>query len=92
MAYFTPEDMPDKTYYIFGTGGGEALAEEYNVELLGKIPITEAVRTASDEGLPAATKPDSPAGEAFGELAGHLTRQISIRNAYGMPQQVPQNS
>lgn len=80
MAYFTPEELPDNRYYIFGKEGGKHLAEKYQVPLLGQIPLVQSIRESGDSGLPAALKP-GPAGEAFHELARALARQIAIRNA-----------
>jgi ATP-binding protein involved in chromosome partitioning len=82
MAWFESEELPGRKFYLFGNGGGKALADEYNYELLAQIPITELVREAGDAGEPAATRPDTPAGKAFAELAGNLARQIAIRTAH----------
>lgn len=80
MAYFTPEELPDNRYYIFGQEGGRKLADKYEVPFLGEIPLVQGIRESGDSGLPAAMKP-GPAGEAFHELARSLARQIAIRNA-----------
>jgi ATP-binding protein involved in chromosome partitioning len=80
MAYFTPEELPDNRYYIFGKEGGKNLAEKHHVPLLGQIPLVQSIRESGDSGLPAALKP-GPAGEAFHQLARTLASQIAIRNA-----------
>jgi ATP-binding protein involved in chromosome partitioning len=80
MAYFTPEELPQNRYYIFGKDGGKNLSEKYNVPLLGQIPLVQSIRESSDSGLPAALKP-GPTGDAFHHLAKALARQIAIRNA-----------
>lgn len=80
MAYFTPEELPDNRYYIFGKGGGMKLAEKFNVPLLGQIPLVQGIRESGDSGLPAVLK-DGPAAEAFTVLAETLARRIAIRNA-----------
>jgi ATP-binding protein involved in chromosome partitioning len=80
MAYFTPEELPDHKYYIFGKDGGKNLSEKYNVPLLGQIPLVQGIRESGDSGLPAALK-EGPTGEAFHQLARTLARQIAIRNA-----------
>ncbi len=80
MAYFTPEELPDNRYYIFGKEGGKRLAEKHNVPFLGEIPLVQSIRESGDSGLPAAMKP-GVTGEAFQELAQTLARQIAIRNA-----------
>jgi ATP-binding protein involved in chromosome partitioning len=80
MAYFTPEELPENKYYIFGEGGGEKLAKRFDIETLGQIPIVQSIREGGDSGYPAAMKDDVTA-EAFGELASSLARQVAIRNA-----------
>ena len=80
MAYFTPPDLPDRRYYLFGKDGGKHLADTYNVPLLGQIPIVEAIREGGDIGVPAVLD-DSPAATAFTELCTVAARYIAIRNA-----------
>lgn len=80
MAYFTPEELPDNKYYIFGKGGGQNLAEKYNVPLLGQVPLVQSVRESGDSGLPAVLK-EGVTADVFKDLAKTLARQIAIRNA-----------
>jgi ATP-binding protein involved in chromosome partitioning len=80
MAYFTPEELPDNRYYIFGKEGGKNLSEKHDVPLLGQIPLVQSIRESGDSGLPAALKAGAT-GEAFHQLARTLARQIAIRNA-----------
>ena len=80
MAYFTPEELPDNKYYIFGKDGGRNLAEKYSVPFLGQIPLVQGIRESGDSGLPAAMK-DGASAQAFKELAEALARQIAMRNA-----------
>jgi ATP-binding protein involved in chromosome partitioning len=80
MAYFTPEELPDNKYYIFGRDGGKNLSEKFNVPLLGQIPLVQGIRESGDSGLPAVMK-DGPTAEAFKDLAETLARHIAIRNA-----------
>lgn len=80
MAWFTPEELPDHKYHIFGKDGGKNLSEKYGVPLLGQIPLVQGVRESGDSGLPAVMK-DGPTREAFTALAESLARQIAIRNA-----------
>lgn len=80
MAYFTPEELPDNKYYIFGKDGGKSLSEKYDVPLLGQIPLVQGIRESGDSGLPAVLK-EGPAASAFQELAENLARKIAIRNA-----------
>jgi len=80
MAYFTPEELPDNKYYIFGKDGGKNLSQKFDVPLLGQIPIVQGIRESGDSGLPAVLK-EGPAADAFRDLAQILARQIAIRNA-----------
>lgn len=80
MAYFTPEELPDNKYYLFGNGGGKKLAEEFGVEFLGEVPLVQSIRESGDNGYPAVMK-DGPVEAAFTELAQSVARQVAIRNA-----------
>ncbi|MBX2966977.1 MAG: Mrp/NBP35 family ATP-binding protein [Cyclobacteriaceae bacterium] len=80
MAYFTPEELPDNKYYIFGKDGGKNLSEKYDVPMLGQVPLVQGIRESGDSGLPAVMK-EGPSAEAFRTLAEALARQIAIRNA-----------
>jgi ATP-binding protein involved in chromosome partitioning len=80
MAYFTPEELPNNKYYIFGKDGGKNLSEKYDVPLLGQIPLVQSIRESGDIGMPAVMK-EGPTATAFKNLAETLARQIAIRNA-----------
>lgn len=80
MAYFTPVELPENKYFIFGKNGGKKLAEEANVPLLGEIPLVQSIRESGDNGLPAVLK-EGITADAFGQLAQNLARQVAIRNA-----------
>jgi ATP-binding protein involved in chromosome partitioning len=80
MAYFTPEELPDSKYYIFGKDGGKNLSEKYGVPLLGQIPLVQGIRESGDSGMPAVMN-EGPSATAFRNLAETLARQIAIRNA-----------
>ena len=69
MAYFTPSDMPDKKYYIFGKETGKGFADQLSVPLLGQIPITEKIAECGDAGTPLALDADSPVTKAFDKIA-----------------------
>ena len=75
MAWFTPEELPDNRYYIFGQGGGLKMAEKYGMPLLGQIPIVQSIREGGDSGEPAplTVRPD---GQAFLQLAEMLVSAI----------------
>lgn len=81
MAWFTPAEMPDNKYYIFGEGGGKALAEKYDLPLLGQIPLVQGIRESGDEGRPIVMDEDSPVAAAFRDTASALAQHIAIRNA-----------
>lgn len=80
MSWFSPEDMPEKKYYLFGNGGGEKLSMETQLPLLGEIPFIESIRAAADEGISALGK-NKDYTEAFAKFAGNVARQIAVRNA-----------
>ena len=69
MAYFTPNDMPDKKYYIFGKETGKQFAEQLGVPLLGQIPIVEKIAESGDNGTPLALDTDSLVTKAFDQIA-----------------------
>jgi ATP-binding protein involved in chromosome partitioning len=83
MAYFTPEELPDNKYYIFGKGGGQKLADEYEVPYLGQLPIVQSIREGGDIGKPVSIYGDQKSIEvkAFDELATNVARHVAIKNA-----------
>jgi ATP-binding protein involved in chromosome partitioning len=81
MAWFTPEELPENKYYIFGKDGAQQLAERLNVPLLGQIPIIQSIREAADAGQPAGLTQNSIANKLFIRLAGNVVRQIALQNA-----------
>lgn len=81
MSYFSPPELPNKKYYLFGKDGGKRLAEEYKVPLLGQIPMVESVMTGGDAGKPVVLQENNPIGEAFNDLAKTVAQQVAIRNA-----------
>jgi ATP-binding protein involved in chromosome partitioning len=80
MAYFTPEELPDNKYYLFGKEGGRKLAEKYDVPFLGEVPIIQSIRESGDTGLPAVMKPGLTQ-DVYMNLAQVVASQIAIRNA-----------
>lgn len=83
MAYFVPDDAPDKKYYIFGEHGGSSLAKSLDVPLLGQLPIRQGIAENSDSGRPVAIYKDGELGKDFHRLAESLAQQVAIRNATG---------
>lgn len=81
MSYFSPAELPENKYYIFGNGGGQKLADELGVPLLAKIPIVQAIREGGDSGKPVLSGDTDPVtAAAFDELVANTARYISIRN------------
>ncbi len=80
MSYFTPAELPDHQYYIFGKDGGKALAAQYEVPFLGEIPLVQGISNAGDSGQPIALDQSSPIALAFKEIAGKIAQQVSIHN------------
>lgn len=80
MAWFTPAELPENKYYIFGQGGCKKLAEEMNVPLLAQIPIVQSICESGDKGEPAALHPELPTGQAFLALAQSVVTVVNKRN------------
>ena len=72
MSYFTPAELPENKYYIFGRGGGKRLAEELGIPLLGEIPLVQSIREGGDQGTPIVLQPGHPAAQIFCHIAAHL--------------------
>jgi ATP-binding protein involved in chromosome partitioning len=81
MAYFTPAELPENKYYLFGKEGGLKLASEYDLSFLGQIPLVQSIREGGDEGVPAMVGKDTLSKDAFRTFVGNAVRQIAIRNA-----------
>jgi len=79
MSWFTPEELPENKYYIFGKDGCKKLAEQYNVELLAQIPLVQSIRENGDSGIPSALNEASLTGIAFASLAENVLRKIEER-------------
>ena len=82
MSWFTPAELPENKYYLFGKEGGKRLAEEMNIPLLGQIPIVHSICEGGDCGTPVALNPNSITGQAFQELAENVVKQINYRNEH----------
>lgn len=88
MAWFTPAELPENKYYIFGKEGAKKLAEEMNVPLLGQIPIVQSICEGGDNGTPVALDENTITGRAFLSLAASVVRQVDRRNVEMAPTQI----
>ena len=80
MAYFTPKELPDNKYYIFGRQGAENLAADYDVPFLGALPLVQSVREAADLGRPAALQKETPIQKSITEVTQNMVTQLLKRN------------
>ncbi len=88
MAWFTPAELPENRYYIFGREGVKRLAEEMNTPVLAQIPIVQSICEAGDVGEPAAVRPDTLTGQAFHSLAHAVVEAVEKRNAEQAPTEI----
>ena len=88
MSYFTPAELPDNKYYLFGKNGGKSLAEEFDIPFLGQIPIVQAIREGGDSGVPIMASDDELTKKAFLDFAANATRGIAMRNANLEPTEI----
>ncbi len=88
MAWFTPAELPENKYYIFGKEGCKQLAEELDVPLVGQIPIVQSICENGDKGTPVALDENSVTGRAFLQLAAAVVRQVDKRNVEMAPTQI----
>ena len=80
MAYFTPKELPDNKYFIFGKEGAKHLADDLNIPFLGEIPLVQSVREAGDLGRPAAMQTSTPIEEAFNKITQNVAQEVVRRN------------
>ncbi|WP_028891713.1 Mrp/NBP35 family ATP-binding protein [Tenacibaculum sp. 47A_GOM-205m] len=88
MAYFTPAELPNNKYYIFGEGGAKNLAEDIETSFLGEIPLVQSIREAGDVGHPVALQENTPLADAFTEVTKEMVSQLLKRNANLPPTEV----
>ncbi len=88
MSYFTPEELPNNKYYIFGKDGAKHLAEDINTQFLGEIPLVQSIREAGDVGHPVALQDNTPLEKAFAEITKEMVSQLLKRNANLPPTEV----
>jgi ATP-binding protein involved in chromosome partitioning len=80
MAYFTPEELPENKYYIFGKEGAKNLAEDLNVPFLGEVPLVQSIREAGDYGRPGALQSGSVVEKVFQEITRNVVQETVNRN------------
>jgi ATP-binding protein involved in chromosome partitioning len=88
MSYFTPPELPNNKYYLFGKNGGKNLAEEFDIPFLGQIPIVQAIREGGDMGVPVMVSDDEITKKAFQDFTANAIRGIAMRNANLEPTQI----
>ena len=88
MAYFTPEELPDNKYYIFGKDGAKHLAEDIDTKFLGEIPLVQSIREAGDVGHPVALQENTSLENAFATLTKEMVSELLKRNANLPPTEV----
>ena len=88
MSYFTPAELPDNKYYLFGKDGGKDLASDFDIPFLGQIPIVQSIREGGDIGVPAMVSDDAISQKAFMEFAANAVRGIAMRNANLAPTEI----
>ena len=81
MSYFTPAELPDNKYYLFGKEGGKRLADEYDLAFLGQIPLVQSIQESGDAGIPAMVGDDEISKKAFRDFTSATVRNIAMRNA-----------
>jgi ATP-binding protein involved in chromosome partitioning len=81
MSYFTPAELPDNKYYLFGKEGGKRLADEYDLSFLGQIPLVQSIQEGGDAGIPSMVGNDEISKKAFRDFAAATVRNIAMRNA-----------
>jgi len=88
MAYFTPEELPNNKYYIFGKDGAKNLAEDLNVSLLAQIPLVQSIRESGDGGRPAILQSDTVSAKAFEAMVSKVEEEVNKRNVLFPPTEI----
>jgi len=81
MSYFSPDEQPESKYYVFGQGGGQKIASQFDVPFLGEIPIIKSISDSGDAGAPIVLQDESPMAAAFIAMAKSVAQQVAICNA-----------
>jgi ATP-binding protein involved in chromosome partitioning len=90
MAYFTPAELPENKYYIFGQEGAKKLAEQLEIPFLGEIPLVQSIRESGDAGRPAVLQEGTPSQIAFDLLVANLIERVNWRNHNMEPTKIVQ--
>ncbi|HAA00546.1 MAG TPA: chromosome partitioning protein, partial [Flavobacteriales bacterium] len=85
MAYFTPAELPENKYYIFGQGGARQLAEQIDVPFLGEVPLVQSIRESGDAGRPAVLQEGTPTAIAFDLIVANFVERVNWRNTHMAP-------
>jgi ATP-binding protein involved in chromosome partitioning len=88
MAWFTPDELPNNKYYIFGKDGAKSLAEDLDVELLAQIPIVQSIRESGDAGRPAILQKDTISAKAFEKMVENVESEVNKRNVLLPPTEI----
>lgn len=88
MAWFTPAELPDNKYFIFGKGGAEQLAKKYKTVVLGQVPLIQGIRESGDEGAPSTLENDGPISGVFDKITDQFINQMNLRHELYEPTQV----
>ena len=88
MAYFTPEELPDNKYYIFGKDGAKHLAEDITTKFLGEVPLVQSIRESGDVGHPVALQENTPLEKTFTDITKEMVSELLKRNANLPPTEV----
>ena len=80
MAWFTPAELPDSKYYIFGKEGAKNLANDLSIPFLGEVPLVQSLREAADLGRPASLQENTPIANAFEKLTQNMVSELVMRN------------
>jgi ATP-binding protein involved in chromosome partitioning len=80
MSWFTPEELPEAKYFLFGQGGGKRLAREANTVLLGQVPLVQSIREGGDNGEPVVLEESTIVADVFMDIAKNLLRQVAVLN------------
>lgn len=88
MSWFTPAELPNNKYFIFGEGGGKTLAKKYKTVVLGQIPLVEGVRKGGDDGTPVSMEGEGEVKQLFTKISRKLVEQVNIRHQLYAPTEI----